>query len=69
LLASLFQRCVRLIRDGFAHGVKKGRISAKQAADWKSQLDSNDLDDLLGAAEFVGRKLDAPHGDLYAAVA
>jgi hypothetical protein len=32
----------------------------------KTLLDSDDLDDLLGAAEFVGRKLDAPHGDLYA---
>jgi len=30
------------------------------------QLESDDLDDLLGAAEFMGRKLDAPHGDLYA---
>jgi hypothetical protein len=55
-----------LVQDGFAHGVKKGKISTMQAAAWKSQLDSTDLDDLLGAAEFVGRKLEAPRGDLYA---
>lgn len=32
---------------------------------WSSQLDSVDLDDLLSAAEFVSRKLDAPHGVLF----
>jgi SIR2-like domain/NACHT domain len=55
-----------LIRDGFAYGVRKGTISEAQSLSWKAQLDSVDLDDLLGAAEFVGRKLDAPEGDLYA---
>ncbi|MEW5928216.1 MAG: SIR2 family protein [Gemmatimonadota bacterium] len=55
-----------LIQDGFAHGVKKGRLTAAQAEAWKTQLDSTDLDDLLAAAEFVGRKLEAPRGDLYA---
>jgi hypothetical protein len=55
-----------LILDGFAHGVKKGKISSAQSEAWKAQLDSKDLDDLLGAAEFMGRKLDAPRGDLYA---
>jgi hypothetical protein len=55
-----------LVEHGFAYAVKKGRITAKQANAWKSQLDSSDLDDLLGAAEFMGRKLDAPDGDLYA---
>ena len=55
-----------LILHGFAHGVQKGTISAAQEKAWRMQLDSNDLDDLLGAAEFMGRKLGAPHGDLYA---
>lgn len=54
-----------LILHGFAHGVKKGKINPTQAKAWKAQLDSSDLDDLLGAAEFMGRKLDAPYGDLY----
>ena len=55
-----------LIQDGFAHGVTKGKITPAQAKAWETQLDSNDLDDLLGAAEFMGRKLEAPQGDLYA---
>lgn len=55
-----------LIVDGFAHGVKKGTISAAQAKGWRRQLDSSDLDELLGAAEFMGRKLGAPNGHLYA---
>jgi hypothetical protein len=55
-----------LVRDGFAYGVQKGKITAAQEGTWKGQLDSDDLDDLLGAAEFMGRKLEAPHGDLYA---
>src|SRR6266478_1900609 len=55
-----------LILDGFAHGVKKGKISAAQDKAWKSQRESEDLDELLGAAEFVSRKLDAPEGNLYA---
>jgi hypothetical protein len=28
-------------------------------------VNSPDLDDFLGAAEFMGRKLEAPDGDLY----
>jgi len=55
-----------LIEDGFAYGAKKGKITEDQAKLWKGQLDSSDLDDLLSAAEFMGRKLDAPKGDLYA---
>lgn len=55
-----------LIEDGFAHAAKKGKITAEQVGRWKSQLASGDLDELLGAAEFMGRKLDAPNGDLYA---
>lgn len=55
-----------LILDGFAYGVKKGQINPTQANNWKTVLDSTDLDDLLSAAEFMGRKLGAPQGDLYA---
>src|SRR5690349_21677373 len=55
-----------LVTDGFAHALKKGKITAEQSARWKDQLASGDLDELLGAAEFVGRKLEAPGGDLYA---
>jgi hypothetical protein len=55
-----------LVENGFAYGVQKGRITKSQATAWKRQLGSSDLDDLLAAAEFVGRKLDAPAGDLYA---
>jgi hypothetical protein len=55
-----------LIEDGFLYGQTKGRITAAQSDIWKNQLNSGDLDDLLGAAEFMGRKLEAPNGDLYA---
>jgi hypothetical protein len=55
-----------LVENGFSYGLKKGKISASQAEGWKVQLSSSDLDDLLAAAEFVGRKLGAPHGELYA---
>lgn len=57
---------IGLIRDGFAHGLQKGTITAAQAEAWNTHLDSSDLDDLLGAAEFMGRKLGAPHSDIYA---
>ena len=55
-----------LIGDGFAYAVRKGRISETQAQTWSAQLESTDMDELLLAAEFVGRKLEAPAGDLYA---
>jgi SIR2-like domain/NACHT domain len=55
-----------LIENGFAYGQKKGAIQPNQAAAWQAQLNSSDLDDLLGAAEFVSRKLGAPNGNLYA---
>ncbi len=57
---------VGLIRDGFTHGVTKGKITPAQAKFWEPQLESSDIDDLLCAAEFVSRKLDAPKGSLYA---
>ena len=36
-----------LIRDGFAYGVKKGKITTEQSRAWEAQLSSKDLDDLL----------------------
>ncbi len=55
-----------LVEDGLAHAVKKSLITEKQAAGWlNNQLASDDLDDLLSAAEFVGRKLGAPKDELY----
>lgn len=54
------------IEDGYRYGQKLGRIKPAQAKSWKAQLRSDDIDDLLGAAEFVCRKLDGPAGDLYA---
>jgi hypothetical protein len=55
-----------LIEHGFTYGVQKARITEAQAAAWKAQRASTDLDDLLSAAEFMARKLGAPDGDLYA---
>jgi hypothetical protein len=55
-----------LVKDGFSYGVSKGMISATQEQTWKGQLESGDVDDLLGAAEFMGRKLGAPKADVYA---
>ena len=54
-----------LIQDGFSYGLKKGKITSAQKTSWESQLGSNDIDDLLCAAEFMSRKLMAPNGDLY----
>ncbi|MCU0118570.1 SIR2 family protein [Pseudomonas sp. B2M1-30] len=55
-----------LVESGFSFGGTKGKISTNQIDFWKNQLQSDDIDDLLSAAEFVGRKLGAPNGDLYA---
>lgn len=54
-----------LIKNGLNHGEAIGKISAAQHARRLEDLGSPDLDDLLGAAEFVGGKLGAPDGDLY----
>jgi tetratricopeptide (TPR) repeat protein len=55
-----------LVADGFAYCVTKNKITPKQQQDWKVQLDSDDLDELLSAAEFMSSKLKAPPVDLYA---
>lgn len=55
-----------LIESGFSFAGRKGKITQQQIGFWSNQLGSSDIDDVLCAAEFVGRKLDAPNGDLYA---
>jgi hypothetical protein len=55
-----------LIQHGFTYGVTKAKITKRQSVFWQNQIKSKDLDDLLAAAEFVGRKLEAPDGDVYA---
>lgn len=55
-----------LIRHGLAHCEKRGKITPGQTAVFTEHLNSPDLEELLIAAEFVGRKLEAPQGDLYA---
>lgn len=55
-----------LIKNGFDYGIKKGRVTADHLTTWGSQLASTDIDDLLGAAEFIGRKLGAPADPIYA---
>jgi hypothetical protein len=54
-----------LVQHGFDFCVTKGLITIAQAKQWEPQRNSNDIDDLLCAAELVSRKLGAPKGDLY----
>ncbi|WP_201492588.1 SIR2 family protein [Rubrivivax sp. A210] len=54
-----------LIKNGFEYAHKKGRISDSQLTSWSAQLISSDIDELLGAAEFVGRKLGSPLDPIY----
>lgn len=55
-----------LIEDGLHYSVQKGKTSQSQIHNWGELLKSDDIDDMLGTAEFVGRKLGAPNGELYA---
>lgn len=55
-----------LVESGFSFAGQKGKVTSEQIGFWSNQLNSSDLDDILCAAEFVGRKLGAPNGDLYA---
>jgi hypothetical protein len=54
-----------LIKNGFEYAHKKGRISDAQLTSWSGQLYSSDIDELLAAAEFVGRKLGSPLDPVY----
>ena len=56
---------VDLISNGLSHCLKKGKLSESQYGIWCSHLQSDDMDELLGVAEFMTRKLDGPQGDLY----
>lgn len=55
-----------LVRSGLEYGKARGLISEAQFTRQLSALESDDIDDLLGAAEFVGRKFQAPDGSTYA---
>ena len=55
-----------LVRSGLDYGLMRGLINDQQHTRNVEALTSSDIDDLLGVAEFVGRKLDAPHGSPYA---
>lgn len=56
---------VGLIKNGFDYALTKGRITETQLNSWKNQLSSDDIDDLLSAAEFVSRKLGSPSDQVY----
>jgi len=55
-----------LLDRGLAEAERRGKMSHDQLVRWQSLLTSTDIDDLLGVAEHIGRKLDSPSGDLYA---
>ena len=55
-----------LVRSALSYAHSRGMVSDIQLNRNFAALDSDDIDDLLGVAEFVGRKLESPHGDAYA---
>jgi hypothetical protein len=55
-----------LVADGLEYARLKGRMSEDQLKRWQPILESDDLDDLLGAAELMTRRLGAPSDDLFA---
>lgn len=57
---------IGLVRSGLDYGRNRGLINDSQYHRHLDALASDDIDDLLGVAEFVGRKLESPHGDIYA---
>lgn len=54
-----------LIKNGFDYALNKGRMDEPQRQRFELQLESSDVDELLSAAEFMGKKIDSPSGDLY----
>lgn len=56
----------QLIQNGLEYGQSRGLVSSEQKARYFEALNSQDIDDMLAAAEFVGRKLEAPLGNAYA---
>ncbi|WP_238192938.1 hypothetical protein, partial [Methylobacterium frigidaeris] len=57
---------IDLVRSGLDHARARGFVKDIQHNRYVDALQSDDIDELLGAAEFIGRKLDAPSGDQYA---
>lgn len=54
-----------LVRSGLEYGRSRGLITEEQHTRQIAALRSDDIDDLLGAAEFIGRKFQAPDGPTY----
>ncbi|WP_159815785.1 SIR2 family protein [Pseudomonas sp. 18058] len=54
-----------LIATGLENALQKGKITSSQSELYSKLLYTDDVDDMLVAAEYVGRKLGAPGGDLY----
>lgn len=57
---------VGLVRSALEYGHERGLVSEAQYFRNLDVLSSDDIDDLLGVAEFVGRKMEAPEGFAYA---
>lgn len=57
---------LNLVRSGLNFGHARGLLKEEQRLRNEEALLSSDIDDLLGAAEFVSRKLGAPDGSDYA---
>ncbi|BDG72905.1 SIR2 family protein [Roseomonas fluvialis] len=55
-----------LVKSGLDYALARALINEEQVQRYSSAATSGDIDDMLGAAEFVGRKLGAPRGDAYA---
>ncbi len=54
-----------LIDNGISYCRSRSLINDGQHAVWQTLAQSDDLDDLISAAEFIGRKLEAPNGGMY----
>lgn len=55
-----------LVRSALSYSFDRGLLSQEQLDRNRGALSSNDIDDLLGVAEFSSRKLQAPNGHNYA---
>lgn len=56
----------QLIKHLYGYAHEHGKIEASQFTRWLDTIDSGDIDELLGAAEFVSRKVGGRGGLLYA---
>lgn len=56
---------VGAIKHGLDYAQQRGKISKKQESNWLKHLESDDIDDLLGAAEFLTKKLSSTDNTLY----